>query len=179
MPQIEVTFDIDANGILNVSAKDMATGKSQNVKIEASSGLNESEIEKMVNDAKTHEGEDKEKRKKIDIKNGADALVFQTEKNLKEYGDKIDADNKAKIEAAVNRVKEALKSENIPELESATEALNQVWQTAAAAMYQQTTAGASDNPNPGPDMGQGGPAESSSTPDDNTVDADFEVVNEK
>jgi molecular chaperone DnaK len=182
MPQIEVTFDIDANGILNVTAKDVTTGKSQNVKIEASSGLNEQEIEKLVNDAKAHESEDKENRKKIDIKNNADALVFQTEKNLKEYGDKIDTDNKAKIEAAMNRVKEAIKTDNIPEIESATEALNQVWQTAASAMYQQTTAagpGAGPNPNPNPDMGQGEPSGDSSSSDENTVDADFEVVDEK
>ncbi len=176
LPQIEVTFDIDANGILNVTAKDMATGKSQNVKIEASSGLNEREIEKMVNDAKAHESEDKEKRKKIDIKNNADALVFQTEKNLKEYGDKLDADNKAKIEAAVSRVKEAIKSDNIPEIESATEALNQVWQTAASAMYQQASAGA--NPNPNANMNQGTQSSGDSNSGDSTVDADFEVVDD-
>jgi len=179
MPQIEVTFDIDANGILNVTAKDMATGKSQNVKIEASSGLNEQEIDKMVNDAKAHETEDKEKRRKIDIKNNADALVFQTEKNLKEYGDKIDTDNKAKIEAAVNRVKEAIKTDNLPEIESATEALNQVWQEAASTMYQQTTTDTGADPNPSPDMGQGAPPDESSSSDDNTIDADFEVVDEK
>ncbi len=177
MPQIEVTFDIDANGILNVTAKDMATGKSQNVKIEASSGLSEQEIDKMVNDAKTHESEDKEKRKKIDIKNNADALVFQTEKNLKEYGDKLDADNRVKIEAAVSRVKDAIKSDNIPEIESATEALNQVWQTAASAMYQQASTGA--NPNPDANMNQGAQSDGGSSSGDSTVDADFEVVDDK
>jgi len=177
MPQIEVTFDIDANGILNVTAKDMATGKSQNVKIEASSGLSEQEIDKMVNDAKTHESEDKEKRKKIDIKNNADALVFQTEKNLKEYGDKLDADNRVKIEAAVSRVKDAIKSDNIPEIESATEALNQVWQTAASAMYQQASTGA--NPNPDANMNQGARSDGGSSSGDSTVDADFEVVDDK
>jgi len=178
MPQIEVTFDIDANGILNVTAKDMATGKSQNVKIEASSGLSEQEIDKMVNDAKSHESEDKEKRRKIDVKNSADALVFQTEKNLKEYGDKLDADNKAKIEAAVSRVKEAIKSDNIPEIESATEALNQVWQAAASAMYQQSSAGANPDAGPNPDMNQQTQTDSASGTEGDTVDADFEVVDD-
>jgi len=184
MPQIEVTFDIDANGILNVTAKDMATGKSQNVKIEASSGLSEQEIDKMVNDAKSHESEDKEKRRKIDVKNNADALVFQTEKNLKEYGDKLDADNKAKIEAAVSRVKEAIKSDNIPEIESSTEALNQVWQAAATTMYQQASpgtgaGGAGPNAGPGPDTGQQTQTDGASNTDGDTVDADFEVVDDK
>ena len=178
IPQIEVTFDIDANGILNVAAKDMATGKSQNVRIQASSGLTEQDIQKMVNDAKSHESEDKEKRHKIDVRNNADAALFQAEKNLREYGDKIDADNKAKIEAGVNRVREALKTENVDEMQSSMEALNQIWQTAGTAMYQNASSGRS-----GSDDTSSGTSDSSSggktaAGKDKTVDADFEVVNE-
>lgn len=139
LPQIEVTFDIDANGILNVSAKDLATGKSQNIRIEASSGLSQHEIEKMVDDARALEMEDKEKKRKVEARNQADAAVFQSEKQLNEFGDKLSPDNKTKIEAAVNRVKEALKGENPDEMVSATEALNQLWQQASTEMYKQTS----------------------------------------
>ncbi|PKK84549.1 MAG: molecular chaperone DnaK [candidate division Zixibacteria bacterium HGW-Zixibacteria-1] len=176
IPQVEVAFDIDANGIINVTAKDMATGKSQNVRIEASSGLSEQEIQKMVNDAKVHEADDKEKRRKIDIRNSADAAVFQAEKNLKDFGDKLDADNKAKIEAAVNRINEALKTDNTDEMRAAVDALNQIWQTAASTMYQNV------NPNMGGQPGGSGPqgpeSNDSGKKDDKAVDAEFEVVNE-
>jgi molecular chaperone DnaK len=178
IPQIEVEFDINADGILNVTAKDMATGKSQNVRIEASSGLNENEIEKMVNDAKAHESEDKEKRRKIDIRNSAEATIFQSEKNMKEFGDKLDADTKSKIEVATERVKEAVKNDNTSEIESSVEALNQLWQTASASMYQSAsgtpgneTAGAAPGGATSGSGDQGGD-------DDKTVDADFEVVND-
>jgi len=173
IPQIEVSFDINADGILNVTAKDMATGKSQNVRIEASSGLTETDINKMVNDAKTHEAEDKEKRKKIDIRNNADASVFQAEKNLNEFGDKIDVDNKTKIEAGIGRVKEAIKSENVPEMESSMEALNQLWQAASTRMYQQSATGANSGTQPGTSQG-GNPGKNGS----GAVDAEYEVVNE-
>lgn len=178
IPQIEVTFDIDANGILNVAARDMATGKSQNVRIKASSGLTEQEIDKMVNDAKAHESEDREKRRKIDIRNSADAAIFQAEKNLNEFGDKLDADSRSKIEAGINRVKEASKTENTDEMESSIEALNQLWQSAASTMYQKTTAG------PGAEAGgtagtaPGASGSGGSGSDDKTVDADFEVIND-
>ncbi|MBN2227051.1 MAG: molecular chaperone DnaK [candidate division Zixibacteria bacterium] len=174
MPQIEVTFDIDANGILNVTAKDLGTGKSQNVRIEASSGLNEADINKMVNDAKMHEQDDREKRRKIDVRNSADAMVFQTEKNLKEYGDKLDADSRAKIEAGIERVKAALNTDDTAEMEASVEALNQLWQGAAANMYQQASAGPQPGANPGPES-PGGPESGK----DDTVDADYEVVDEK
>jgi len=176
IPQIEVTFDIDANGIINVTAKDTATGKSQNVRIEASSGLSEQEIEKMVNDATANEAEDKEKRRGIDIRNSADALVFQTEKNLKEYGDKLDADGRAKIEAGIDRIKEALKTDNVDEMQASVDDLNQLWQAAASTMYQNVNpntggqAGGGPQPQPGP--------EKPGKKDDDTVDADFEVVND-
>lgn len=171
IPQIEVTFDIDANGILNVTAKDMATGKSQNVRIEASSGLTEAEIQKMVNDAKAHEAEDREKRRKIDTRNHADAAIFQAEKNLREYGDRLDADSKAKIEAGIGRVKEALKNDNFSEMESSVEALNQLWHTAAAQMYQKTAS------SPGPTPGSADSGAEKPGDKEKTIDADFEVVN--
>ncbi|MCB2202122.1 molecular chaperone DnaK [bacterium] len=136
IPQIEVTFDIDANGILNVAAKDQATGKTQNVRIEASSGLSEAEISRMVDDAKAHESEDKEKKRAVETRNQADALVFQSEKQLKEFGDKLDADSKSKIESATERLKQSLNGSDIGEIQSATEALNQLWQTASQSMYQ-------------------------------------------
>ena len=183
MPQIEVTFDIDANGILNVSAKDKATGKEQNIRIEASSGLSEAEIDKMVTDGTTYEAEDKKRREEIDARNQADQIVYQTEKQINEMGDKMSADSKAKLEAAVGRVKETLKGSDINEIKSSTEALNQVWQKVAAEMYQQAEPppGAGPQPGPGP---QAGPQEGPAGPqpgeepnkEDGAVDADFEVV---
>ena len=172
VPQIEVGFDIDANGILNVSAKDKATGKEQSIRIEASSGLTKEDIEKMVNDAKAHADEDKKIREQADLKNSSDQLVYQTEKNLKEYGDKVDADLKGKLEAAVGRVKEAQKSDNLDELRSATDALNQAWQEASQKMY--AAAG-------GPGGAQPGDAGAGQTPpaDDNVQDADYEVVDDE
>jgi molecular chaperone DnaK len=168
MPQIEVAFDIDANGILNVSARDIATGKEQNVRIEASSGLSEADIEKMVNDAKAHESEDKEKKRQVEARNQADQAVFQSERQLKEYGDKLSADSKSKLEAATNRVKEALKSDSIDEITAASEALNQSWQQASAEMYQQA------QPDPAAAAQQSGG--NGEKPDDKVVDAEFEEV---
>ena len=175
IPQIEVTFDIDANGILNVSAKDKATNKEQSIRIEASSGLTKDEIEKMVDDAKAHTADDKKRREEIDTKNSADQLVYQTEKNLKEYGDKLDKENKGKIDAAVGRVKETIKGLNIDEIRSATDALNQIWQEAASKMYAQSTASQkADQPadeaadQAGPKSGKGKKVE----------DADFEVIDD-
>ncbi|MFH2047817.1 MAG: molecular chaperone DnaK [bacterium] len=174
LPQIEVTFDIDANGILSVSAKDMATGKEQHIKIEAASGLSKNEIDRMVNDAKVHAAEDKEKKQKIEIRNQADAAVFQSEKQLKEYGDKVSSETKTKLGAATERVKEALKNENIDEMKSSTEALNQTWQAASAEMYQ-STAHAQPGGNNGASQSGSGNG-SSNKQDDNVVDADFEEV---
>ncbi|MCC7430051.1 molecular chaperone DnaK [bacterium] len=148
VPQIEVTFDIDANGILKVSSKDLGTGKEQSIRIEASSGLSEAEIEKMRNDAKVHAAEDKKRREAIDTKNHADQLIYTTEKQLRDLADKIDSTNKAKIEAAVGRLKEAIKTDNIDEIKSATESLNTVWNEVSQAIYQQTTQ-QQHNPNPG------------------------------
>ncbi|MFQ5869533.1 MAG: molecular chaperone DnaK [Candidatus Zixiibacteriota bacterium] len=174
VPRIEVTFDIDANGILNVSADDKATGKSQSIRIEASSGLSEQEIQKMVNDAKQHEAEDRKKREEVDLRNQADQLVWQTEKNLKEFGDRLDADSKAKVEAATERVKAAIKSNDNEEIRSSVEALNTVWHEATGKMYQGATADAQES-----QTTQGPSAEAKTEAgkkDEKAVDADYEVV---
>ena len=175
VPQIEVTFDIDANGILNVSAKDKATEKEQGIRIEASSGMSESEIERMVKDAQEHAAEDKTRREEIDLRNQADQQVYQTEKQLAEMGDKINEETKSKVEAAVGRVKEALTGSNTDEIRSATEALTQVWHQVASELYQQasTQPGAEGGPQQEP------AGEEAGRKDDKAVDADFEVVDEK
>jgi len=173
VPQIEVSFDLDANGMIHVSAKDKATGKEQSIRIEASSGLTKEEIEDMVNDAKSHAAEDKKKREEVDTRNQADQLVYQTEKNLKEYGDKLEAEAKGKIEAAVGRVKEALKSENFDEIKSSSDDLNKIWSEAASKMYAQDQNGAQG--------AAGNPGEAQAEPeskDENVQDADFEVVDD-
>ncbi len=177
MPQIEVSFDIDANGILNVSARDKATGKEQSIKIQASSGLSESEIETMVKDAEAHAEEDRKSRERVDARNRADQLAYETEKNLREMGDKIDADTKSKVEAAVSRVRDALSKDDVEEIKSATEALTQVWHEAAGAMYSAASAGTGGGQSGqerGPeDKDKGGKKEDKG---DGAVDADFEVV---
>lgn len=175
VPKIEVTFDIDANGILNVSAKDMATSKEQSIRIEASSGLSDEEIDKMVKDAKEHAAEDKKRREMIDAKNAGDQMVYQTEKNLKEYGDKLDSTAKNKIEAAVSRLKDALKSENLNEIKSATDALNQVWSESASTLYQQATA---SQGGPGQATGDETSGATSEKSDEKVEEADYEVVDD-
>ncbi|MCH6559827.1 molecular chaperone DnaK, partial [candidate division KSB1 bacterium] len=171
IPQIEVAFDIDANGILNVSAKDKATGKEQKIRIEASTGLSKEEIEKMVNDAKSHAAEDKKKRESVDTRNQADQLVYQTEKNITEMEDKLSADDKSKLEAAVGRVKEALKGENVDEIKSSSEALSQVWSEMASKMYQ-----ANEAPADGAETQA--TAEPEDAKDETVEEADFEVVDD-
>ena len=135
VPQVEVTFDIDANGILNVSAKDKATGKEQSIRIEASSGLSDAEVEKMVNDAKKHEGEDKSKREMIDLQNQAEQLIYQTEKNIEEYKDKLDKNEKKSLEDALKKVKSCKESSNLDELKGAIDELNTSWDGVASKMY--------------------------------------------
>jgi len=174
MPQIEVTFDIDANGILNVAAKDKATNKEQSIRIEASSGLSDSEVDRMVKDAKGHEAEDQRKKDEIDARNRADQLVYETEKNLKEMGDKLNPDTKAKIEAAIGRTKEAIKGSNTDEIKSATDALTQAWHEAAGQMYAETSK--EQGPQPGPQPGQTPPSGDEKKGEQGAVDADFEVV---
>ncbi len=136
VPQIEVAFDIDANGILSVSAKDKATGKEQSIKIQASSGLSKEEVQKMQDDAKTHAAEDGQKREEVETRNTADTLAWQTEKQMNEFGDKIDADAKAKIEAGLERMKTALRGSDLTEIKNASDDLNQIWQQASTQMYE-------------------------------------------
>jgi molecular chaperone DnaK len=171
MPQIEVTFDIDADGILHVAAKDKATGKEQKIVIKASSGLSESEIERMVKDADRFKDEDKRRREEVDARNAADALVYQTEKNLKEYKDKIDAADARRLEADVEAVRAALKGSNFADIQSATGRLNATWQEVAQRMYQQ--AGAA----PGGEGAQAAPEEPSGKEGPgNVADAEYEVL---
>ena len=168
-PQIEVTFDIDANGIVNVSAKDKGTGKEQQITIQASGGLSDEDIEKMVKDAEANAESDKKKRELVDARNQADTMIHSSEKNLSEYGDKVTADEKAAIEKDVQALKDLLESEDLEKIKSALEALTQSSMKLGEAMYkeQQAAAGAAE-----PDQGDGQPK------DENVVDADFEEVKE-
>ena len=181
VPQVEVTFDIDANGILNVAAKDLGTGKQQDIKITHSSGLTDTEIEKMKKDAKEHEADDKKKREEIDTKNQADQMIFQGEKQLKEFEAKLDAATKSKIQSAIDRLKEAVKGSNTGEIKSAIEQYNAAWSEASSQMYSQAK---SSGPDPGAQQGFPGGQEkaheNSGKKDDGKVEnADFEVVDDK
>ncbi len=173
IPQIEVTFDIDANGILHVSAKDKATGRSQQIRIEASSGLSQDEIDRMKREAQENAEADKQAREKVDKLNAADALIFQTEKQLKEYGDKIPPALKGELETALAQLKEAHKSQDIAAVDAAMNNLNEKWQKASTEMYQGAQAGnaqqsgAGQDPNAGPQGGKG---------DGEVTDVDFEEV---
>ena len=171
VPQIEVTFDIDANGILKVSAKDKATGKEQAIRIEASSGLSQDEINRMKAEAEQNAENDKKERERIDKMNQADSMIFQTETFLNENGDKLGAD-KANVEQAVQQLKDAHKSGDIAAIDNAINNLNQVMQTASAKMYQQGQAG----PQPGAGQQYQGGQQTQSNPNDNIQDADFEEV---
>ena len=174
VPQIEVTFVIDANGILNVSAKDKATGKEQTIRIEASSGLSKEEIDRMKAEAEANAEADKKERERVDKLNQADSMIFQTENQLKELGDKIPADKKAPIEAALNKLKEAHKSQDLAAVEAATAELNNAWQAASAQMYQQGAQPGAEQP--GAQAGPQPGANSSDNKKDDIQDADFEEV---
>ena len=177
VPQVEVTFDIDANGILNVSAKDKGTGKSHNIRIEAGSGLSKEEIEKMKNEAKANEASDKLAREKVDKVNQADSLIFQTEKQLKEYGDKISADKKAPIETALAKLKEAYKTQDVAAIDTSIAELNAAWTTASEEMYkatQEAGANGTGENQAGPQQPQGENAGANAN--DNVTDAEFEEV---
>jgi molecular chaperone DnaK len=179
IPQIEVTFDIDANGILHVSAKDKGTGKQQSIRIEASSGLTSDEIEKMKREAKENEVRDKEQRERVDKMNAADSLIFQTEKQLKEFGDKLPADKKGPIEQALTRLKEAHKSQDLAAVEKATAELTAVWQAASEELYKnQQPGGQSPEQGYTADAGAGAGAAqgNGSKKDDEVTDVDFEEV---
>lgn len=171
VPQIEVTFDIDANGLLNVSAKDKGTGKEQKIRIEASSGLTDAEIQRMRDEAKANETSDKAEREKVDKLNAADSLVFQTEKQLSEYGDKIPADKRSVIEAAANGLKEAHKSQNISDIDKYSAELNNAWQSASQDMYAAQGGAQGGDPNAGAGQPSGDAGH-----DNNVKDVDFEEV---
>jgi len=174
VPQIEVTFDIDSNGILHVSAKDKGTGKEQKIRIEASSGLSDEEIKRMKAEAEANAEADKKEKERVDKVNAADALIFQTEKQMKEYGDKIPAEKKAPIEEALASLKEAHKSQNLDAIDAEMEKLNTAWTAASEDMYKATQGaegGAQAGPNPGADAGAG-------AADEEVQDVDFEEVKE-
>jgi molecular chaperone DnaK len=177
IPQIEVGFDIDANGILHVSAKDKATGKSQQIRIEASSGLTEEEIKKMKAEAEANAEKDRKLKEEIEKINAADSLVFQTEKQLKEFGDKLPADKKEPIEKALSELKEAHKNKDLSAIDTAMAALNTAWQAASAEMYQASQAGAQEGQAGGEDQGQAGDQKGKNDKGDGDVtDVDFEEV---
>ena len=178
IPQIEVTFDIDANGILKVSAKDKATGKEQAIRIEASSGLSQDEINRMKAEAEQNAENDKKERERVDKMNQADSMIFQTENQLQEIGDKIPAQHKPAIEQALQQLKDAHKSGDIAAIDSAMNALNTAWQTASQQMYQGAggQAGAQAGPQDNPFAGQQAAGQQQAPKDDNIQDADFEEV---
>ena len=176
IPQIEVTFDIDANGILHVSAKDKGTGKQQSIRIEASTGLTDAEIEKMKEEAKAHEADDKAKRERVDKLNTADSLIFQTEKQLKEFGDKLPADKKEPIEKALEELKTAYKSQDIAAIEKATAELNAVWQKASEELYKASQAAGAQADAGGQQTDSEQKDSKSKGGDDEVTDVDFEEV---
>ncbi len=177
VPQVEVTFDLDANGIINVSAKDMGTGKEQTIKITASSGLSDEEIEKMVKDAELHSADDKIKRELIEAKNQADSLVYSTEKSLKDNADKIDEETKTNIEAALAELKTVQEGDDVEAINKAVEALAQASHKLAEAMYADAQAAEGAEGAPGADGG--GATEEPAAKDEDVVDAEFEEVDEK
>jgi len=179
VPQVEVTFDVDANGMLHVSAQDKATNKEQSIRIEASSGLSEEEVEKMRKDATAHSAEDKRKREEIDTKNQADSVVYQTEKQVSEMGDKLNDEDKGKIEAALGRLKEAQKGSNLDEIKSALEAVNSTWNEIAQKMYAQGQApGEEGAPGEQPSAEQAQEEASTEDKGEKVEDADYEVVDD-
>ena len=176
VPQIEVTFDIDANGILHVTAKDLGTGKEQAITITASSGLSDDEIERMVNEAKAHEAEDKAAKEAVEVRNRADSMTYQAEKQLNELGDKVDAALKSDLEADINKIKELLKGSDTAAIKAATEAFEQKLMKLGAAIYkQQQEAAAAAGANAGANAGAAPQNDSNTKKDDGTV-VDAEVV---
>jgi molecular chaperone DnaK len=187
MPQVEVTFDIDANGILNVSAKDRATGKEQKIRIEASSGLSDAEIDKMVKDAEAHASEDEDRRAKVEARNQLDSLVYQVEKDSGEWGDKVSEGTRGRLNQAVEKAKEALKGDDTSVINQARDELMQAFSAAGQEMYQsQAAEGNAAGPDMG-DMGDMGGAPEGDGPesggpaggDEEVVEADYEIVDEE
>jgi molecular chaperone DnaK len=174
IPQIEVTFDIDANGILHVSAKDKATGREQSIRIEASSGLSEEEIERMHSDAQVHEQEDKQKREEVELHNNADQLIYQTETQIKEFGEKLSEDEKSRLEKEIEQLKTANAGSNAKDIQTAIDSINRVWSELATKMYADTKEGEEAQSSEKPE------GDSVDKEDDGEIeDADFEVVDEK
>ena len=176
IPQIEVTFDIDANGILNVSAKDRATGKEQSIKIQASGGLSENEKERLIKDAEKYAEEDKKKKEKAEVHNKADTAIYQSEKMLKENKDKIKPEQQKKIEDAIKQVKDVINKDDTEEINRATENLNQTWYSVSSELYQQTTNQGSQPTGEGPKQSKqrGG----KKTDGEDVIDADYKVEDE-
>src|SRR5947208_1534284 len=177
MPQVEVTFDIDANGILHVGAKDKATNKEQKIRIEASSGLSDSDIQRMVKDAESHAADDKKRREEIDARNRLDSLTYEVEKNSKEWGDKLAAELKAKLEASVERARKALRGDDMNEIRAAQEELNRVFSEAGQSFYAQNQSA----PGGGPEAGaaQGAQTAGATAGKEDVVEADYEIVDDK
>jgi molecular chaperone DnaK len=179
VPQIEVAFDIDASGILHVSAKDKGTGKEQKIRIEASSGLTEEEIEKMKKEAEANAEADKNEKEKIEKINAADSMIFQTEKQLKEYGDKLSEGNKTAIEGALEKLKEAHKSQDLAAIDAALEGMNKAWEGAAQEMYA-ASGGAQPGAEGGPQAGGAAPGgEASAEGEGDVSDVEYEEVDDK
>jgi molecular chaperone DnaK len=176
-PQVEVTFDIDANGILHVTARDKATGKEQKIRIEASSGLSDAEIQKMVKDAESNAQADKQRREEIDTRNRLDSLTYEVEKNVKEWGDKVPADARSKVDAAVERARTALRGDDMGEIRSAQEELTRVFSEAGQTFYAQQGAQAGGDAPPAGGDGQAPGAEAGRQ--DDVVEADYEIVDDK
>jgi molecular chaperone DnaK len=180
VPQVEVAFDIDANGILHVSAKDRATGKEQKIRIEASSGLSDSEIEQMMNDAEAHASEDKDRREKAEARNRLDSLIYQTEKNLEDWKDSVDEEGKTDVETKLERGRQALKQDDTAEITAATEEIQQAVQALAQQIYSKAgmedQAGAASDFEQSADSGEAGQDEAAG--DEDVVEADYEIVDE-
>jgi molecular chaperone DnaK len=172
VPQVEVTFDLDANGILHVGAKDLGTGKEQSIRITASSGLSEQEIERMKKDAEAHAEEDHKRKELVEAKNQADSLIYGTEKSLRDLGDKVDAETKGNVEREVEKLKKAMEGEDLAAIKKATEDLTQASHKLAEIMYSQATKEQAGATGGGPEAGAGGGKEGG----EDVVDADFEEV---
>ena len=175
MPQVEVTFDIDANGILHVSAKDKATGKEQKIRIEASSGLSDTDIDKMVKQAEAHATEDKTRREEIEARNQLDALVYRVEKDSKEWVDKLPAEAKSRLDTALEAAKGALRTGDTGAIRTALDELNAAYSAAGAAMYQSAQAEAQ----PQGGAGTGAPPGAEAPAQEDVVEADYEIVDDK
>jgi molecular chaperone DnaK len=179
LPQVEVTFDIDANGILHVTAKDKATGKEQKIRIEASSGLTDSEIDRMVKDAEKNAASDKEARENIDARNRLDSMTYEVEKNVKEWGDKVNPDVKTRIDASIERSRKALRGDDMTEIRAAQEELTKVFSEAGQSFYQQQAQESAASGATG-DSGNGTPpTDGAAAPADDVVEADYEIVDDK